>query len=110
MTIRDKFAERFGEDQTRAIESACDSHEDAHLEHDRGSDPFKYVLLIVISFQCVEKESYRDYHGITIPFRDFKKWVKENGELDSYVGGIDWLALVTGAYDEYMPSLKEVTP
>jgi len=41
MTVRNSFAENFGEDQAAALEAAANHHDNGiNSERDRGSDPF----------------------------------------------------------------------
>ena len=101
--VRKRFVEDFGEDAATKIESAAASHRNA-IHDNPGSDPFKWALCIVIGHQCVELDSYREYHGITTPsWKDFRNWVKIHGELESHDGDVDFLSLFCGTYDEFMP-------
>ena len=106
MTIREKFVERFGEEQAKAIETAAESHGNGINNAEIG-DHFKWCLLICIGYQCFEVISYREAHNITPPFEDIKEWIKGNAELHTYHGNLDYLALMVGKYEEYLP--KEVT-
>lgn len=56
---RDRFVALFGEDAARSIEQAAEHH----IEHGHrsmfggyGSDRFRWAVLMVLSFQCVEVE------------------------------------------------------
>jgi hypothetical protein len=104
--IRDKFVKEFGEEQTVLLEEAALEHNN-HIHCNAGSDVFKWTLLICIGYQCFEKERFRQYHKITIPFEKLKQWIKENGELDTHDGDCDYISLLAGVYNEYMPN-KEV--
>jgi len=77
------------------------SHANGINSTNKGSDPFRWALTIVIGYQCVEK--YAKYHNIKVPFNEFKKWVIENAELHEHDGDIDWLALAAGVYQEFFP-------
>lgn len=73
----------------------------------RGSDPFKWAILICIGYQCAEIPRYREYHGVTVPFEEFKQWVKDEGELGSHDGACDYLTLFCGGYNEYVPEKSD---
>lgn len=98
MSIRDAFIGKFGIGQTKAIEKAANEHGDG----DRGTDPFKWTLIFAIGYECVTKEGYRKYHGITVDVLDFENWVRENGDLDSHDGNVDAMSALCGAYDKYL--------
>lgn len=103
MNIRDMFAERFGEGQAAAIEDAAVSHENGVNSERKGSDSFKWALLITIGYECWSKDAYREHHGITAPADEIKAWVKEYADLASHAGDFDYLTLLSGGYNEYMP-------
>lgn len=104
MSTRESFVEHFGEEQAQAIEKACYSHNTDHLDHNPGSDSFRYAIAICIGFQCMEVDGYREHHGITAPWVDLHQWIIDHGELRHHDGGIDWLALAAGTYNEYVGS------
>jgi hypothetical protein len=104
-TIRIAFVKEFGEDTAKAIEAAANEHENG-LHPDQGKDPFKWALLLAISYQCFELPDYRKHHKIKPAYSRIKKWIKTNGRLDTYDGDVDYLAVVTGAYDYYMPKKR----
>lgn len=99
--IRDEFVKMFGEKEALALESAAEEHKNG-VHDNPGSDPFKWVLLICIGYQCFEVEGYREYHGIVASFESIKQWVKDNAELDSHDGDSDFISLVAGVYNEYV--------
>lgn len=101
-SIREAFAARFGEGQAALIEAAAEKHANGVNSENRGTDPFKWVLLIAIGYQCIEIERYRKYHGITAPWDEVKAWMIENADLASHNGDADYLAAFCGAYNEYM--------
>ena len=106
MSIRQAFVKRFGEREALAIETAANEHKNG--VHDKqGSDPFKWALLICIGYQCMELGKYRKYHGINAKWPDLKKWIKRSGHLDSHDGDFDYVALVAGVYNEYMPKKRK---
>jgi hypothetical protein len=104
MSTRKSFVEHFGEDQATKIEGAAQEHKNG--VHDKtGSDPFRWAVAICIGFQCLEKESFRAYHGITLPFDDFKTWVIDHGDLANHDGDFDYLAMLAGVYTDF---IKEI--
>ena len=107
MSVRASFVERFGEDQAAAIEAAAEKHENGINSVNKGSDPFKWACLIAIGYQCAEVGSYREEHGITAPWGEVRQWLKESAELHTHNGDCDYLALMCGKYNEYMPEPVE---
>jgi hypothetical protein len=108
-TIRTAFTERFGEDQAAAIESAAEGHGNGINDGNRGTDPFKWALLVAIGYQCMEIKNYRAYHGITAPWPDLKEWIIAQGKLAEHDGDCDYLAALAGTYNEFvgMPPVGE---
>jgi hypothetical protein len=100
--IREKFVKDFGEEQAQMIEQVANSHANGVNDRNKGKDPFKWALLICIGYQCMEKQSYRNYHQISISWNILKKWIKNYGELSSHNGDCDYLALITGKYHEFI--------
>lgn len=103
MSIRDAFAERFGADQAEALWAAALKHENRANGKNKGSDPFRWALLICIGYQCFEVDRFRKYHGITAPRDEIVAWIKDHADLGSHVGDCDYLALRAGTYNEFMP-------
>lgn len=102
MSVRDSFVQKFGEDEARRLEDAASEHKNG--VHDwTGSDPFKWVLVICIGYQCFEKPSYRTYHKIEAPYEEIRQWIKSDGHLDTHDGDCDFLSLFVGAYNDFMP-------
>ena len=100
---RVSFVKRFGEDAARRIEQAADSHRNG-IHDEPGSDYFRWAVCIVLGHQCVERDSYREYHGIETPTWDeFKQWVKDEAHLEDHDGDVDFLAMFAGVYNEFMP-------
>jgi hypothetical protein len=102
MGVRAAFVERFGEHDAAAIEAAAEEHSNGINDAERGSDEFKWALLIAIGYQCVEVDRYRNYHGITTPWADLKPWIVENAALAEHDGDCDYLAALCGTYDEFV--------
>lgn len=102
-TIRKQFVKDFGELMAVTLEIAAESHIN-EVHNDKGSDPFKWVLLICIGYQCFEKPAYRKWHKIpTKPsFTTLKKWIRENADLGSHDGSCDYLSLFCGAYKPFI--------
>jgi hypothetical protein len=103
-SIRQLFEGRFGADQAEAIVAAAEEHANGTNSENRGSDPFKWALLITIGYECWSKHGYRDYHGITAPADEIKAWVIANANLGDHDGDCDYLCALAGGYDEYVAS------
>jgi hypothetical protein len=108
--VRGSFVRAFGEDTASRIEAAASEHSNGVNSERKGDDPFKWALLICIGYQCMEKPDYRTSHGIEPPWPKLKAWIKKNGELRSHNGDCDYLALVCGTYNEFMPKRKKQSP
>ena len=101
MSIREKFVEAFDEGLASHLEIAAHEHSNGVNSENKGSDPFRWVLLICIGYQCAEIDGYREYHGITAPWADIKKWIIDHGSLGEHEGDCDYLSMLGGAYNEY---------
>ena len=102
-SVRTSFVSAFGEAQAKAIELAAEEHKNG--VHDRpGSDPFKWAVAICIGYECISKESFRTYYGITVPWSELKRWIIEDANLASHDGDVDYLGALIGVYNEYMPA------
>ncbi len=101
LSIRRAFAARFGKAEARRIEAAAKQHANGTNSENKGADHFKWALLICIGYECMSKNEYRKSHGITTPWRDLKAWIKKSAELGTHTGDFDYLALFSGAYDEF---------
>jgi hypothetical protein len=103
-TIRTKFVKDFSEELALKLEAAAEDH-DSEVHSNRGDDPFKWVLLICIGYQCFEIDIFRKAHNITeASYEELKEWIKKHGELGTHNGDCDYLSILSGAYGEYMPS------
>lgn len=96
------FAHRFGQDQADAIMAAAESHKNG-VHDNPGSDPFKWALLIAIGHECFTHEHYRPYHGITADPDEIREWVRAEADLGTHDGDCDYLALLAGAYEPFLP-------
>lgn len=101
MTIRDSFIQHFGEENATRLEEATLGHmgnmPEVHRNDRWGDDPFRYMILAVIGYECVTK--FREYHGITMDPDEFKQWVLMYADLHLFEGDFpDYLALMAGAY------------
>jgi len=103
--IEQKFVKRFGKELAEKIKEAALSHADG-INNEKIGDFFKWALLMVIGYQCLEKKEYRKYHGIKFPkgvrWATIKKWIRDNANLASYQGSLDYLSLFAGTYDYYV--------
>lgn len=103
-TIRTKFVEDFGEEFALKLEVAAEQHSNGINSKDKGSDPFKWVLLICIGSQCFEVEEYRIFHELPQKpsFTTLKRWIRKNANLKTHNGDCDYLALISGAYTPFI--------
>jgi hypothetical protein len=106
MSVRESFVAQFGEENALALEAAAREHENG-MHPNQGADPFKWTLMLVLSFQCAELPHYQEHHGISLDWPSFQQWIKDHGELASYDGDVDVLALVCEVYTEYMPETSD---
>ncbi len=102
-TIRTEFVKQFSENLADKLESAANEHQNGINSSNKGSDRFKWVLLLCIGYQCFEKDSYREHHGIKgeAGYEEIKQWIKDYADLASHDGDCDFLSLITGVYNEY---------
>jgi len=106
-TIRTRFVKDFDEQTAVAIEQAAAYHSDAfYPNQNKGSDPFRWALLMCIGFECMKIEQYRSYHGITPPWQKLNAWIIKYGNFAKHDGGCDTLAALAGAYQDYIPNNK----
>lgn len=98
---RKKFVKRFSEKEAKRFEKAAEGHSNGVNSRNKGSDPFKWVLLICIGYQCFEKESYRKHHGIKAKLEHINQFIIEDAELGTHNGDCDYLSLVAGVYNKY---------
>lgn len=103
---RDSFVARFGEDDAARIEAAAESHlteweSGIHDDDDRGEDPFQYLFLTAIAWECVSR--YREPHGIVATTEAMRDWALTEGNLGAFTGTPpDYLALFCGAYTDWI--------
>jgi hypothetical protein len=109
VSVKAKFAERFGEAAADAVVTAAEYHDNGiNSQRGKGSDPFKWALLIAISYECCEKDSYREWHHTDFaPWAEIRQWIIDNADLATHDGDFDYLAMFAGAYDEFMPKKAE---
>ena len=101
MSVRESFVERFGEEQASLIEGAVESHSNMiPWPQDKGSDPFKWVVLRAIGFECVTQ--YKEAHGITVDEGELRDWCLNEGNLSSHDGDFDFLAAFAGIYEGWV--------
>ena len=119
-SVRAGFVKAFGEKEAAAVEAAANEHANgvnSERKGDdpfkwallicKGDDPFKWALLICIGYECCSKDDYRKYHGIIAPWAKIKAWIKKRGKLHSHVGDCDYLSMMSGAYNEFMPKKRK---
>ena len=103
--IRRQFVKDFSEELAAALEKAAEGHKNG-VHDNKGSDQFKWALLICIGYECFTNPDYAKYHGIDCDTEKLKTWIKAKAELRSHDGDADYIAVVLGMYNEYM--LEEV--
>lgn len=101
MSIRESFAQHFGEANAVRVEEASIGHQnDDKMNHGRdswGKDPFKYHLLNCVSHQCFSK--FAGHHGFDVPVDEVREWALEYADLHEYDGDIpDFIGMLAGAY------------
>ncbi len=108
-SIRDKFVKEFGEELAEKLEAAAECHRNGVNDGNKGSDPFKWVLLICIGYQCFEESRFRKFHGIPKKpsYAVLKRWIRDNAELGTHDGDYDYLSLFCGAYNYYVKSRND---
>ncbi len=102
MSVRADFVVCFGEEQAARIEAAAEEHANGINDVNRGSDPFKWALLITIGYQCIEIDRYRAYHEITAPWDDVRRWIVDHAQLGEHDGDMDYIAFYCGKYNEFV--------
>lgn len=109
--VRQLYVEHFNEAEAKAIDNAFQKHfenelQGIHASDDFGTDPFRYKLLTVISYQCVSE--YAEHHNIKVSEEDFKEFCLKHADLGEHDGDIpDYLALMAGIYQEYINMEEE---
>lgn len=101
MSIRESFVAQFGEDEAKALERAAEEHRSSVGPVDKGDDPFQWVIIMCIGFECISKSSYRTYHQILAPYEELKSWIRDNAHLTEYEGSWDELAKSAGLYKDF---------
>lgn len=101
MNFREDFVARFGETNALHIEWAAESH-DNKVHNNKGSDPFRWALLICIGSECISK--FAKHHEITCGWPEVETWLKTHKQyLGAHDGDVDYIAAFAGVYDEFMP-------
>jgi hypothetical protein len=104
-SIREKFEQDFSPEAAELIYKAALSHRNG-IHDNQGSDPFKWAICICLGYDCTS--TYQVEHGLAeFNDRKFRQWIKEHGHLEHHDGDVDYLALMSGVYNEYMPSKVE---
>lgn len=104
MTTREHFVRAFSEKDAADIERAAEEHANGANSNNRGSDPFRWAITIVIGYECTAKDSYRKHHGITVDHAAFKRWVRAHGNIGAHDGDCDYLCLLAGGYNDWIPA------
>lgn len=101
-SIRHAFIAAFDEDTALSIEAAAEEHANEYNSSDRGTDLFKWALLICIGYECMSKERYRVYHQIRPEWDALKAWIITHGHLGEHDGDSDGISLIAGVYNEFV--------
>lgn len=104
MTLREKFVDEFGENNALVMEQAANDHKNG-VHDNPGSDTFRWAICICIGHECFTR--FADYHGFDLDAKKLKQWIKDTAHLEEHDGDVDYLAVFSGAYDEFMP-IKEM--
>jgi len=103
MTLQERFATEFGEEQAIAIINAAEEHSSETIAKGQGSDPFKWALVICIDFDCWVKRRFRHYHKIKPSAFRIENWIIHHANLEDYDGDVPPISLVLGKYNKFMP-------
>ncbi len=107
-TLQQSFEQCFGEDETQRILAAAEEHANEPNSENRGDDWFRWAFLICVRYQCVEKDSYREHHGIRSDAQELRDWALDWAwAFKEHNGDCDWLAAMGGAYTDYFGWDKE---
>lgn len=107
-TVKEKFILQFGEEECNTIVEAAIYHIN-DIKHtvrpftfivDSTEPKFETILATLIFFQCVEVDSYRKYHGITMNYEDFRQFIRNNVVFRRE--NLNGLCLAADRYDDYL--------
>lgn len=107
-TQREKFVELFGMENAVAIEGAARSHGNGVNDVKYGSDFFRWAIVIAIGYECFTR--FNKSHGITASGDAINEWLKQPEQMEwlsKHDGDCDYLAWMTGVYNQYMPEKQE---
>lgn len=108
MSTRESFVETFDESTADLIVAAAEEHRNG-IHDDPGSDYFRWAIAITIGYECWSHPGYARHHGLELPDADaIRQWIKDHGDLANHDGDVDYLALMAGAYNEYVGKSDEV--
>ena len=100
---RENFVKEFGEEEAIKIEEAALEHNNEIHPCGEEIDSFIWSIAICIGYQCFEIERYRQYHKINAPYIKIKEWIIKNNLFKNYQGHLDYVSLLVGAYNDYIP-------
>jgi len=100
--VTKKFITDWGRNTYKLVLKSAIEHGNGINDKKIGHE-LKHALLICIGFQCMEKPDFQKHHGfVGLDWNKMKKWIKDNAELKTYKGDLDYLSLMCGVYDEYI--------
>lgn len=104
--MRERFVAEFGEDAALAVERAANEHANGINSERKGADPFRWALLICIGYECMSRDGFRKDHGFAPEWSAVDAWMRQPDQraaFSAHDGDCDYLALMGGAYNCYMP-------
>lgn len=99
------FCGQFGQDQADAVYTAATSHRDLDGSGERSTfqpdypDHFATIFAFAIGYECVNRNEFKDYHGITADTEQMRQWCLDNNVLNR-AEDADFLCLLAGGYDD----------
>ena len=101
--VRASFVAQFDKVEARLIERAAQEHKDGiGVIACQGDSPFQWALTVVIGFNCVNNETFRRHHGITLDPEEFSSWCRHHAQLRSFTDGGDTLGMSGSDYQRYL--------
>lgn len=106
--LRDQFVADFGVLFAGSIEAAIERHvPELKVQLERGSDPFRFVLVWAVGLECLSRPEFRAEHGITVPWAVLRDWIRDADLLAGYDGTFDFGGRAVGLFDEMLGTAGE---
>ena len=101
--VRASFVVQFDKIEAKLIERAAQEHKSGMgVTAHKGDSPFRWALSVVIGFDCVDVEAFRQHHGITLDPEEFASWCRQHAQLRSFTDGGDILGMLGSHYQRYL--------